>query len=338
MRFKPAQLPIILCLLHAPLALAQDNVAPGPQPGPQPDPQPDLSQATEAKYCAHCGQAALDQGADPDKKILHCTDNPVVALQDELFLGALGITAWGVYYWDWFTQGFHFKDEHGFRQGSSTGGADKVGHFFDTFILADFLNWRLLKMGFSRHQSALTGALSAMALMTWLEIGDGTGPYGFSLEDLLADLIGAAASYALAMLPQVDDVVDFRIQYWPTSEYFGSGEMVADYSGMKFLMALKLSGIKPVMRTPFRFIEFHGGYYSRGFRTFDANEEKTTRAVYVGVGLDVYELLRPILPQILKQPFKTALTYYQIPFASFEVHAWKAIHTEPTPADTEERR
>jgi len=273
-------------------------------------------------FCAHCGQI-LTEVKDPDKEILHGTQNVAVALQDELFISSLALTAWGVGFWNWFSTGFHFKKEYGFRQASSTGGADKMGHFFDSYILSDFFNWRLKKLGFSKNRSAIGAAIGAMSVMTFLEIGDGTSPYGFSWEDMLADFIGVVVSATLAMAPAVDDVLDFRIQYWPTKEYLSDGVLVADYSGMKFLMAIQLSGFKPIKRTPLRFIELQTGYYSRGFRTFDANRDHTTRAVYVGLGFDVYELLRPVLHPKLKLPIKTAFTYFQFPVTAIEAHAWK---------------
>lgn len=278
------------------------------------------------KHCNCCGDE-LAIPRDSVEEVSHCKTNPIVALQDELFIGAILITAWGVHFWDWFEHGFHFKDERGFRLSSSTGGADKLGHFWDTFVIADFLNWRLKQMGFSKTKSAIAGALSSLALMTWLEIGDGTGSYGFSWEDMLANFLGATVSFTLAVFPLLDNVLDFRVEYWPTSEYFGSGEFVADYSGMKFLLAAKLSGIKPIRRTPFRLIEIHVGFYSRGFRTFDINQKTTTRAIYYGLGFDIYELIRPILHEKIKQPIRTVFTYYQPPITSFEIGALEYKHT-----------
>lgn len=242
----------------------------------------------------------------------------IVALQDELFIGTVLITAWGMHFWDWFEKPLHFQPEHGFSSRSSTGGADKLGHFWTSAVFSDFLSWRLSQAGFSPMRSALLGAISAMALMTWIEVGDGTSAYGFSMEDLLADFLGVLFSLARQVIPHAEDLLDARVSYWPTSEYFESGEVVADYSGMKFLLALKLSGMGPLGRTPLRFVELHLGYYSRGFRTFDVNRDNASRHMYFGLGLSLKELLRPVLPKVIRKPANAILSYYQLPWIAVE--------------------
>ena len=250
------------------------------------------------------------------------TKNPFIALGDEMFLGTLLIGAWGIHFWDWFEQSFHFEKEHGFTQESSTGGADKTGHFFTAYIFADFLNWRLRRQGWSRLRSAIVGSSVAMGLMTWIEVGDGTSAYGWSWEDMLADFIGVAISAGLALSPTADELFDFRLEYWPTKSYMDGGVMAADYSGMKYLMALRMTGIKPLKKTPLRFLEFHLGYYSRGFRTFDKATE-TNRVVYFGLGIDVKEILQKFMPKKYMRPFDVALTYYQPPYTSWALKEWE---------------
>ncbi|MBN2714257.1 MAG: DUF2279 domain-containing protein [Deltaproteobacteria bacterium] len=260
--------------------------------------------------------------------------NPFLALGDEMFLGMALLTAWGIHFWDWFEQGFHFKKEHGFTQESSTGGADKTGHFFTAYIFADFLNWRLRRQGWPRLRSAIVGSSVAMGLMTWIEVGDGTSAYGWSWEDMLADFIGVAISAGLATFPVADDLFDFRMEYWPTSSYLKGGVMAADYSGMKYLMAFRLSGIKPIKRTPFRLIELHLGYYSRGFRSFDKTKD-TNRVVYWGIGLDLKELFNKMIPnKKVMRPFDVAFTYYQPPYTSWTVHKWEHKWSANPPAQT----
>ncbi|MBN2527570.1 MAG: DUF2279 domain-containing protein [Deltaproteobacteria bacterium] len=247
--------------------------------------------------------------------------NPFIALGDEMFLGIGFITVWGVRYWNWFEHSFHFKREFGFRQESSTGGADKTGHFYTSYIIADFLNWRLRRQGWPRLRSALVASSVAMGLMTWIEVGDATSAYGWSWEDILADFIGVAISAGLALSPTADKLLDFRVEYWPTSSYMDGGVMAADYSGMKYLMALRMSGfpfIKRMPKSPLRLVELHMGFYSRGFRTFDHAKE-TNRVLYFGVGLDLKELLHAILPKKVHRPFDVALSYYQVPYTSYPV-------------------
>ncbi len=261
------------------------------------------------------------------------SQNPFIALGDEMFLGTMLISAWGIHFWDWFEQSFHFEREYGFTQKSSTGGADKTGHFFTAYVFADFLNWRLRRQGWSKLRSTIVGSSVAMGLMTWIEVGDATSAYGWSWEDILADFIGVAISAGLSLSPTVDELFDFRLEYWPTKSYMDGGVMAADYSGMKYLMALRMTGIKPLKQTPLRFLEFHLGYYSRGFRSFDKTKD-TNRVVYFGIGLDLKEILNKYIPKKYMRPFDVALTYYQPPYTSWEVKAWEHPGTRATRAAT----
>jgi hypothetical protein len=271
----------------------------------------------ELEKCGCCGKKS-----DIQEPIIQTTKNPFAALQNELFLTGLLITAWGIHFWHWFKEPFAFKSEHGFTQESSTGGADKTGHAFTSFVLADFLSYRLRKKGFNNTRSIIFGSSFAMGLMTWIEIGDGTSKYGFSWEDILADFLGISFSALTGFSPVIDDLFDFRVYYWPTSEYIKSGEFVADYSGMKFLMALRLSGIPPLKKTPLKFIEFHLGYYSRGFRTFD-DETSTNRVLYFGMGLDFKEMLEPVKSKGFKKVAGAILSYYQLPYTTWAVKKWE---------------
>ena len=260
------------------------------------------------------------------------TLNPFIALGDEMFIGMSLITAWGIHFWDWFERSPHFEKEHGFTQESSTGGADKTGHFYTAYIFSDFLIWRLRRQGWSKLRSAIVGSSVAMGLMTWIEVGDSTSEYGWSWEDMLADFLGVAISAGLSLSPLADDLFDFRLEYWPTGSYLKGGVMAADYSGMKYLMAFRLSGIKPLKRTPLRLVELHMGYYSRGFRSFD-NADNTNRVVYWGIGLDLKELFNKMIPnEKVRRPFEVAFTYYQPPYTSWTVHKWENKWTDPDAA------
>ena len=183
-------------------------------------------------------------------------------------------------------------------------------------MLSDALAWRLRGKGYGRGESAAFGAAGSALLMTWIELGDATSDrLGFSLEDLTVDFLGVGTSVLLQLVPRLDALLDFRIQYWPTPEYFEAANPVADYSGMKHLMAVRMSGVPYLRQTPLRFLEAHFGYYSRGFRSFDTIDER--RVLYSGVGFDLAELLRPAVPR----PVSTAFEYYQVPILSHEVAA-----------------
>src|SRR5262245_32301885 len=58
-----------------------------------------------------------------------------------LEFGALfaGITYIGVKNWNWGNAGFRFHPEHWFGKSTGSGGTDKLGHFYTTYVMSDLL-------------------------------------------------------------------------------------------------------------------------------------------------------------------------------------------------------
>lgn len=187
-----------------------------------------------------------------------------------------------------------------------------------TYLLSRVLSSRMEDRGWSLEESSLAGSLSGMLAMTLLEVGDGTSPYGFSKEDLLADALGAFSAYFLRTNPEIDKFIDIRMEYWPSSGYIDNSDSATDYSGMKHLMALKLSGFEKVKETPFRYIEFQLGFYSRGYRSYDVNIAESQQ-LYVGVGLNLAQLANESGINLLKNLFE----FYQPGGTYIETNIWE---------------
>ncbi len=207
----------------------------------------------------------------------------------DLSLATLAMSAWGISQWDWFEHSPVAKREGWFGDDTHAGGADKTGHLYMSYILSE-----IFLLDFRRHgvkHPERKAALSALAAMTLLEVGDATSSkYGFSSEDFIADAVGVAASWWLASNPKWDDRIDLRMEYWPSSGYNLQNDAVSDYSGMKHLIALKANGFESLQNTPFKWLELQAGYYTRGFRTFDEQTEPS-RHVYLGLGISLPTLL-----------------------------------------------
>ncbi len=212
--------------------------------------------------------------------------NDVVAL--DLSLATLAITTWGVSQWGWFQHSPVAKTEGWFGRNSHAGGADKTGHLYMSYVLSE-----LFLLDFRRHgveHPERKAALSALAAMTLVEIGDATSnKFGFSSEDLIADAVGVAASWWLGSNPVWDGRIDIRMEYWPSNGYNLQNDAVSDYSGMKHLVALRADGFQTFRNTPLKWLELQTGYYTRGFRTFD-NQDQATRHAYVGLGVSIPSL------------------------------------------------
>jgi len=234
-------------------------------------------------------------------------------------ISAVGmITVWGFNNWNWGTESFHFKSEDWFEYGSATGGSDKTGHFYMTYLLSRVLSSRMEDRGWSLEESSIAGSLSGMLAMTLLEVGDGTSPYGFSKEDLLSDGLGALSAYFLRANPEMDEYIDLRMEYWPSSGYADNKDSATDYSGMKHLMAFKLSGFDDFHKTPLRYIELQLGYYTRGYRTYDIDVAKSQQ-VYIGVGLNLAQFANESGINILKNLFE----FYQPGGTYIETNIWE---------------
>ena len=244
------------------------------------------------------------------------TNDPKTGLVVDSSLVMAGITAWGFSQWDWGSKSFHLHSEGWFEEKSKTGGSDKTGHLYMTYLLSRSLASRMEDRGYSLENASIWGAVSGFAIMTLLEIGDGTSPYGFSKEDWIADGIGAGLAYLIRANPVVDDFVDVRVEYWPTHDTQGKGDLTTDYSNMRHLLAFKLSGFKAIRDTPVSLVELQVGYYSRGYRSYDTMPE--SQHLYVGVGISLSDIARRSKINVLQNLFE----FYQPGHTYVETDIW----------------
>ena len=233
------------------------------------------------------------------------TKEPIQGLIMDHLLADTVIAIWGYDHWKWTTESLHTKTEPWFEKDSETGGSDKTGHFYMTYLLSRVLSSRMEDRGYSLEQSSLVGSLSGILAMTLLEVGDGTSPYGFSKEDLVADSLGAGLAYLIRSNPKVDDFIDIRLEYMPTSNYLKGGDNTTDYSGMKHLIAFKMAGFDDLKESCWSLLEFQAGYYARGYRSFDnAEEDEHSQHLYVGIGLSLANFAKRSEINILKNLFE----------------------------------
>ena len=213
-------------------------------------------------------------------------------------------------------------------------GMDKLGHAYSTYVLTEFFSDGIEKSSAHNRFSSYTGAILAMGLMTYVEVFDGfSEDHGFSHEDLLVDAAGALFSIARRSVPGLREKIDFRLLYLPSRSTWRAlscfpephcdrdGEAVrgpfTDYSAQRYLLALKLSGFERFKPTPLRFVEVHTGYYARGFTKEEEDRgEPLRRRLFVGLGLNVGELLFPGRRGGVRGVAKWALQYLQIPYTA----------------------
>ena len=224
--------------------------------------------------------------------------------------GIAAAAAWGFRYWDYGSSKPYIEDDSWFQADSKHGGMDKIGHIYSSYSLSNILSYSYMRWGYTSDKAILYGALSGLGIMTFSEFGDSISSHGFSIQDWQMNVAGAAFAYVLFRFPEAKDLIDFRAQYIPTAE---STDRFTDYERLKFLLALKLSGLKVFDHTIARYLELQLGYYARGY---EFEKPQRSRNVYAAIGINLSELLRT------KTGFRKtaiALNYLQVPFSYIDV-------------------
>lgn len=162
------------------------------------------------------------------------------------------------------------------------GGEDKFGHAWATMSLAR-LGTELLNQwgGYDRTSSLLVSTAASELLFIGVEVKDGFF-YEFSFSDLAGDTTGALLALALTHWPTLDEMFDFRVQYWPSNQYdhevtAGKGaplggklNIAEDYSGQTYFLAYHLGSIRALRELPYgtlaRFVDVAFGFDTRGYK------------------------------------------------------------------------
>jgi hypothetical protein len=198
--------------------------------------------------------------------------------------------------WKWGTAYFRFNSEGWLGMDTGAGGQDKVGHCYSSFLMAEFLYLQLRVREGRRHPVTIYPSLFVWTLMTYVEFFDGFSvDHGFSNEDLIMDTVGTGLAFLRHRVPAIERAVDFRMEYFPSVGMPGMHPMI-DYSGQKFLLAFKASGLGVPRGNALRYTELLLGYYTRGFMDYDRGhfDRKIARA-FVGVGINLETLFRDAL-------------------------------------------
>jgi Predicted periplasmic lipoprotein (DUF2279) len=197
-----------------------------------------------------------------------------------LTLGGLyaGFTTWT--YFAWYRKHkplsqFAWGGDGWFGARTYAGGADKMGHAWATMSLARIGTEVLYQWGgYSKLTSTIVATALSEALFLGVEVKDGFY-YEFSFSDATGDTLGALAAVALSLSPRLDELFDYRVEYWPSHEYRrqfdgGNVNIAEDYSGETYVLALHLGGIHALRDTSWggwsRFVDVALGYGTRGYK------------------------------------------------------------------------
>jgi hypothetical protein len=178
-------------------------------------------------------------------------------------------------------------------------------------------------LGNSPQAARRLGFWTALGTMTAVEIADGyTKKWRFSREDLVMDLAGAGLGWLLETRPELDALIDLRLHY-RRSRVAGVQQKFdpfGDYSGQTYVLAFKAAGLPALRRHAVaRYLELVVGYRAHGFEAEAAVAGARSRHVYVGLALNLSELLRASVfagssaPSRTQRVSETVLEFVQVP-------------------------
>jgi len=276
---------------------------------------PEQMPPSEEKECFPPEQKTASEEEEPptsERKISSEKKELLTRGQKTLLLNAGSMAAifvYGLSQWDYGEDGFHFANERWFQRDTKYGGADKLGHFWSSYALSHLYSYVYRKWGYTEKEANLYGVLSSLGVQTFMEVADGFSSQGFSYEDLIMNVTGAGVAYLWGKVPYLAEKIDFRMEYTPefNSRDFGFS---TNYERQRFLMAIKADGFKFVKNPYLKYLEFHAGYYARGYKNYDEHgSDDRRRYLYVGIGFNVSKLLQKFVDT-------RVLHYVQIPYTS----------------------
>lgn len=236
-----------------------------------------------------------------------------------LLVGWYGATHW----WkDGLTGNFRSANEGWFGRDTYAGGADKMGHVYIGYAGTRLLAKRFESLGNSPDDALWLGAASTFGTLLAIETVDGfSRKWRFSHEDLLMNAAGTALGVLFEKSPGLDSLLDFRVMYWPSpsARRSGSFDPIGDYSGQTYLLAAKASGVAALRESrPLRYLELAVGYGARGYGEGEAPAAQRSRRAYVGISLNLAEILDDTLFRKERnsgaaRATRTALEFVQVP-------------------------
>lgn len=215
------------------------------------------------------------------------------------------------------TTGFHFKDEGWFGTNTQNVGMDKLTHAFNTYLIAELLHYRIHRNTGGSEGDALTAAILASGVMALNEISDAIEPdSGYSMQDIAMNVAGATFSLLRNTVPGLKDKLAFKIEILPNHQiYSRTGK--PHYEQQRFMFSLKGAGFEKLANGPMKYLDLQVGYYASGFLNSDREQGRTPkRHLFVGVGLNLGELLFARSGSHIGRAAYSALDYVQVPYTS----------------------
>ncbi len=128
--------------------------------------------------------------------------------------------------------------------------ADKIGHMFSGYFTSYIGYEALVASGFKKETAGWLAPSLALGFMTYVEIEDGYGNWGFDPTDQAANAIGTGLFAAQQFVPWLENI-RMKWSYWPTNSLNqGTKEghttiVIDDYNGQAVWYSFKMGNILP---------------------------------------------------------------------------------------------
>jgi len=214
----------------------------------------------------------------------------------------------------------HFHSEGWFGRSTANVGVDKLAHSYSAYIVSELLHARLRRKTGGAPGTPLTAAALGLGATLYAELWDSIEETsGWSWEDVAFDAAGAGFSLLRNSAPGLDRKLDFRMMVIPNTDIFSPAGK-RHYAQQRYILALKLAGFRRFERGPLRYLELHTGYYGKNFTLEDrANGVRPKRRIFVGVGLNLRELLFKNPSSRAGRAAGEVLDYWQPPYSAVQV-------------------
>lgn len=254
------------------------------------------------------------------------TTPTIVATAGTLLLGSVYAMSGG---WKYGFNSFHFTDEKWFESSTYSGGADKSSHVVVSSGLSRFLYEVYVAQGHSPDQSfALAFSVSILTGFI-VEIGDGVTVYGFSAQDLAADVLGTAAGL-LINRNHLQDLLGIRLGKVSTDipdQVIGNSEpsLGTGYSNEIFVADVKFLGLGDRLHLSpglARYFLFSVAYFTKGFG-YEPPIPGRYQNVGFELGLNVPEVLTAVGVKETTwwgKALLAAFNFFRIPFTQVGVY------------------
>lgn len=287
---------------------------------------------------------AGDQAGDP-ANIGHRGHESHGKLISAAGLGGLytAMSVWAYFAWYYGVPelpAFRVSGDGWFGATTYAGGADKLGHFWANYVITRASTRLLRGGGWSRLQASAIAGGMAVVFFTFVEVKDGYY-YQFSIGDAVGNTAGVALSFLLENLPAVDDLLDFRLEYRPSSEYvhhlFNGGDVnfAEDYSGQSYMLALHLDAVPRLTDSRWtgwaRYVDVVAGFETRNYKPSPSDPDaRRSQSLFVGASIN----LQHVLERAFGEPPRR--TGHRVGHAFFEVYSppyttWRAITSSRSP-------